>query len=58
MQNIFKQAHIALLFVILLTLPGCGFLEDIFAMGFWAGVLGVIILIALIWFLVRAVKRK
>ncbi|MEX0684540.1 MAG: hypothetical protein WD267_06745 [Balneolales bacterium] len=41
----------------MMTLSGCEMLGDIFKAGAWIGAIGVIIIVAIIYFIVRAFKR-
>ncbi|MEX0772201.1 MAG: hypothetical protein WEB89_04210 [Balneolales bacterium] len=46
-----------LLIFILSTFSGCSMIEDIFAAGAWAGAIGVLIVVAIVFIIVRAVKQ-
>ncbi|MEX1062076.1 MAG: hypothetical protein WEC12_00620 [Balneolaceae bacterium] len=52
----YRLTSFILLFFILMTLPGCALLEDVFAAGVWVGVIALLIVAGLIFFIVRAVK--
>lgn len=47
----------ALLLVLLLTFTGCEVLEGIFALGVGVGVLMIVVVIALIWWLIVKLKK-
>ncbi len=52
------QRNGAPLVVLLLSLglAGCEVIEGIFKVGFWLGIIIVILIIALIWFIVRLLR--
>ena len=43
--------------IVLLGLGGCELVGDVLAVGFWAGVVLMVIVLGLIWILVRAFRR-
>lgn len=51
------QIRSVLFFLVLLTFTGCDLLEGIFTFGVGVGVLLVILIIALIWWLIVKIKR-
>lgn len=46
-----------LLLLLVLLLPGCELVGDVLAVGFWAGVIVVGVVLLLIWMLVRGFRR-
>ena len=42
----------------LLTMTGCELVGDILAVGFWAGVILVAVVVAVIWFIVRMIGGR
>ncbi len=44
--------------LMLLVLPGCDLVGGILKFGFWVGVIVLIVIIAIIWAIVRFVRRK
>lgn len=53
MQRI--AAPIALL-LLSLSLAGCEVIEGIFKVGFWLGIIVILLIIALIWFIIRMMR--
>lgn len=49
---------IALLVALMPVLSGCDLIEGIFKIGFWAGIILVVIVIAVIWALFRFVGSR
>lgn len=45
------------LFLVVLTLPGCEAIEAIFRAGVWVGVIGVLLVVGLVWFLLSRFRR-
>jgi hypothetical protein len=45
-----------LLLLIMVLISGCSAIESIFEAGFWAGLIGAIIVILVIWGIVKLIK--
>ena len=58
MKKIIRYSHLLLILLMVPAFSGCGLIQDIFAMGFWAGIIGVVVLILIIWIIASAVRRK
>jgi len=53
----FKLSILSILFFLTLTLSSCEAIGGIFKAGMWVGVLGVVIVVALIFWLIRKAKK-
>ncbi|MFO7978566.1 MAG: hypothetical protein R6U64_07885 [Bacteroidales bacterium] len=51
------QIRLVLLFLMLVAFAGCDLLEGIFTLGVGVGVLMVIIIIALLWWLITRLRK-
>ncbi|HEX7119071.1 MAG TPA: hypothetical protein VF212_09800 [Longimicrobiales bacterium] len=52
------QRSLAVLLVLLtsLALPGCKLVEGLFKVGFWAGIIIILLVILVIWLIVRMIR--
>jgi len=57
-KNFITPAFLLITFFSLITLPGCGLIENIFKAGLWVGVIGVVVVIGIILLIVRSFGGK
>ncbi len=55
-MEIFKKILMAILLLTTTIISGCSAIESIFEAGFWAGLIGAIIVILVIWAIVKIIK--
>lgn len=53
----FRQVSFIFLTLFLTIFSGCQVIQDIFAAGAWTGIIGVLIVIAIIVVIIRAVRK-
>ncbi len=53
-----RALHLLLLLLVTLALPGCEAIATIFEAGVWVGVIGVVLVLALVGFIVSRLGRR
>ncbi len=56
-KKLVTPSLLVFVFLAVFTMPGCQFIEDVFKVGIWVGVIIVIAILALIALIIKSFKK-
>jgi uncharacterized membrane protein YkvI len=56
-KKLVTPSSLVFIFLTVCTIPGCQFIEDVFKVGIWVGVIIVIAVLALVALIIKSFKK-